>query len=120
MKGIKKMGLVVKRAVGQDVWIGDIRVLVTDVQGKACRILIEAPSGTQILRGELIKSPDDLKPKAPEDKAKIHIGSLTGLWTYCGQHWDFGMSLIDGSSEACLRLANCQHCLDRYLEGKRR
>jgi carbon storage regulator CsrA len=46
--------LVLSRRVGQEIFIGDIRVIVVGHDGRRVRLAIDAPPEVKILRQELI------------------------------------------------------------------
>lgn len=49
-----QMGLVITREPGQTIVVDGPAVITFVNQGKKCRVLIDAPKTTKILRGELI------------------------------------------------------------------
>ena len=48
------MSLVFKRKKGQSVVIGDIVVMVAEVGRNVCKLVIDAPEGVTVLRGEIM------------------------------------------------------------------
>ena len=47
--------LTLTRRVGEAIWIGDVRVVVTEIRGKQVRLGFEAPIHIKIQREELLK-----------------------------------------------------------------
>lgn len=61
--------LVLSRRVGQEILIGDIRLVVVSHDGKRVRLAIQAPQEVKILRAELIERPPSggqVNPLVPE------------------------------------------------------
>lgn len=51
--------LTLTRRVGEAIWIGDIRIVVTEIRGKQVRLGFEAPPEVKIQREELRKKEEE-------------------------------------------------------------
>lgn len=47
------MVLTVTRRVGESIWIGDVRVTVRELTGSRVELVVLAPRGVQVDRGEV-------------------------------------------------------------------
>lgn len=54
--------LVLSRRVGQEIRIGDIRLIVVGQDGRRVRLAIDAPPDVKILRQELVESREEASP----------------------------------------------------------
>ena len=62
--------LVISRTFGEVVWIGGIRVMVSDIRADRVRIAIDAPLDIKIVREELLNDAELAERKAMYHKVQ--------------------------------------------------
>jgi carbon storage regulator CsrA len=64
--------IVLSRRVGQEIFIGDVRLIVVGHDGRRVRLAIDAPPDVKILRQELVANRDTELTVQPE-KAEVAL-----------------------------------------------
>lgn len=63
--------LVLSRRVGQEILIGDIRLIVVGQDGRRVRLAIDAPPEVKILRQELVEDREAVRNRSIAEPALV-------------------------------------------------